>query len=498
MPKLRTNILTNYAGQAWIALVNIAFIPVYVRLLGVEAFGLVGLMLSLQTITLLLDFGMGGVLNREIARRSHLPSSTASVGTLVRTFEWIIWPVAACIALVIGLSAPALAHHWLHVEHLPSNTVNRAIRLIGIAIAMLWPTSFYSNGLSGLERQPTLNLVAASFATLRSAGVVPILLYVSPGIEAFLCWNAIVNGMSSLVVALVFWRHVPPGPRPRFDPAELTSSGRFAGGLVAITALAVALSQLDRLVLSNRLPLVELGYYTVAISIVAGLGRIIQPMFNAIYPRFSRLVALRDDAGLRSLYHLGNQCLAPLVAATSCMLLAFAHDVIYVWTGDAGIAARGALPLSILVTGTALNGMLNLPYALQLANGWTRLSVFTNLVCLIVGTPFCIWAVDHFGLAGAAMLTLAFNLANFFINVPIMHSRLLRGELGAFYLRDVLPAFMAAGAVAAISRAMLPTVTRNISSLAGLAVASAICLAAAAASMPLLREWARQHYRRHG
>jgi len=488
MAKLRTNILTNYAGQAWIALMNIAFIPVYVRLLGLEAFGLVGMMLSLQAITLLLDFGMGGVLNREIARRSHLPLAAATVGTLVRTFEWIIWPIALLIAVVIGMSAPLLAGHWLHAEHMPPATVDGAIRLIGIAIAMLWPTSFYSNGLSGLERQPTLNVIAATFATLRSAGVIPVLYCVSPTIEAFLWWNVLVNGLNSFAVAIALWRYVPRGERPEFRRSELRSAGRFAGGLVAITALAVSLSQLDRIVLSNRLPLAELGYYTVAISIVGGLGRLIQPMFNAIYPRFSRLVAIGDEAGLRTLYHLGNQCLSPLIAATSCMLAAFAGDVVLLWTGDAGIAARVAAPLAILVAGTALNGLLNLPYALQLANGWTRLTVVTNLVCLTAGIPFCIWAVDHHGLAGAATLTLAFNMVNFFVNIPVMHSRLLKGELSAFYLRDVAPAFVAATIIATCARLLLPPLTRSVTSVAGLAMASALCLVVATVSMPLLRK----------
>jgi O-antigen/teichoic acid export membrane protein len=491
VPKLRTNILTNYAGQAWIALMNIAFIPAYVRVLGVESFGLVGMMLSLQAIALLLDFGMGGVLNREIARRSHLSTASATIGNLVRTFEWLIWPVAVFIALGISASAPLLASHWLHAEHLPPATVDRSIRLIGIAVAMLWPTSFYSNGLSGLERQPTLNAIAATFATVRSAGVIAVLYYVSPSIEAFLWWNVLVNGLNSLVAAVALWRHVPVG-KSEFRRSELSATGRFAGGLVAITALAVALSQLDRIVLSNRLPLGELGYYTVAISIVSGIGRMVQPMFNAIYPRFSRLVATDDQHGLRTLYHLGNQCLAPLIAATSCMLAAFAGDVVFLWTGDSGIAARVDTPLVILIAGTAFNGLLNLPYALQLANGWTRLTVMTNLACLVAGIPFCIWAVDHCGLAGAAMLTFAFNFVNFFVNIPVMHSRLLRGQLWQFYFQDILPAFVAAGLVAIGARMVLHPLTRDTASVGELALASVLCLAVSAASMPLLRARGRR------
>ena len=78
MPALRTNILTNYAGQVWTALMAVAFVPLYIRALGMEAFGLVGLMLSMQALSMLLDLGMGSVLNRELARRTH---DNGAVGT---------------------------------------------------------------------------------------------------------------------------------------------------------------------------------------------------------------------------------------------------------------------------------------------------------------------------------------------------------------------------------------------------------------------------------
>ncbi len=173
MTALRTNILANYAGQIWMALMAIAFVPLYIRVLGIEAFGLVGMMLSLQAISLLLDLGMGGVLNRELARRSHTTSTAQSAGNLVRTLEWLVWPTTLVIAVSIGLASGPLANHWLTPQSLTRADTANAIIVMGLAVALQWPSSFYSNGLSGLERQPALNLINACFATLRGAGVIP-------------------------------------------------------------------------------------------------------------------------------------------------------------------------------------------------------------------------------------------------------------------------------------------------------------------------------------
>ncbi|HET7162889.1 MAG TPA: oligosaccharide flippase family protein, partial [Rhodanobacteraceae bacterium] len=73
MAALRINILSNYAGQIWMAAMAVVFLPLYIRILGMEAFGLVGLMLSFQSISQLFDFGIGGATNRELSRRAHDP-----------------------------------------------------------------------------------------------------------------------------------------------------------------------------------------------------------------------------------------------------------------------------------------------------------------------------------------------------------------------------------------------------------------------------------------
>jgi len=491
MATLRTNILANYAGQIWMALMAVAFVPLYIRKLGMEAFGLVGLMLSIQTLSMLLDLGMGGVLNRELARRVHQADAVGSIGHLVRTFEWLVWPIALLVAGVIWLASGPLANHWLQPEHLIRADTAHAVAIMGLAVALQWPSSFYANGLSGLEKQPVLNVINAGFATLRGAGVLVILYWVSSTITAFMWWYAVVGACQSLISAVVLWRLLPSEAkrRARFRPEEIRAAGRFAGGLLAIMALSVTVSQLDRIVLSTMRPLVELGYFSLAMSVAAGMGRMIQPMFNALYPRYSTLVSTGQEVALTRLYHLSNQCLATVAAAIAAVLIVFSREVIYLWTGDVSTAARLAVPLAILVAGTALNGMMNLPYALQLAYGWTRLTIAANLVALGLGLPFCIWSIGRYGILGAAYLWFAINLGFVTVTIPLMHRRLMRGEMGRWFIQDMLPPFAAAAAAATLGRWLCPAITRSVQGMLQLAAVSAITLAAAALASPATRSF---------
>ena len=45
---VRKNVVANYLGQGWSALMGLAFIPLYIRYLGMEAYGLIGVFAVLQ------------------------------------------------------------------------------------------------------------------------------------------------------------------------------------------------------------------------------------------------------------------------------------------------------------------------------------------------------------------------------------------------------------------------------------------------------------------
>lgn len=488
MAALRVNILTNYAGQLWMAAMGIAFLPLYIRLLGMEAFGLVGLMLSFQSILQLLDFGIGAAINRELSRRVHDPALADGARDLVRTSESLIWLMTVAATLLTWICSGPMADHWLHMQSIKRSEASGAITIIGIAVSLQWPSTFYANCLSGLERQPTLNLINGVFATLRYAGVVPILLWVSPSIEAFLWWYAVVGGAQSLTTAMVVWRELPHGHRSaHWSLDELRGNRHFAGGMFVTGLLALGVSQFDRLALASLRPLEELGYYTLALSVASGLGRMVQPMFNALYPRFSRLIAHGEKTTLNELYHLSSQYLAVVIASVAMVLIVFSREVLFLWTGDVQLANKVALPLSILVAGSALNGLMNIPFALQLADGWTRLALGLNAASLLLGAPFCLWAVHQYGTVGAALLWLLANLASVSIGIPLMHRRLLHGEMAAWYLRDNLPPILAALATALVVGTVLPPVSRSLSSMLWLGVASGMTLFAGALASPSVR-----------
>ena len=181
---LRRNVIANYLGQAWVALMGLAFIPIYIRYLGIEAWGLMGLFALLQAALALLDAGVTPTLGREMARFTAGEQSLQAIRDLLRTLERVCIVMAILIAAAVWASSGWLASDWLTVDKLPIDAVQRAISIMALLVALRFVESIYKSALFGLQRQVWTNGVNAALATLRGVGAVLILMAVSPTIDA--------------------------------------------------------------------------------------------------------------------------------------------------------------------------------------------------------------------------------------------------------------------------------------------------------------------------
>lgn len=472
--------------------------PLYVRILGIEAYGLMGFYLSLQAFFLVLDMGLSSTLNRELAISTDIDHGPAYKRDLVRTLEWLYWPMGAVIAIVVLLMSEPVAIHWLNPVKYGTAETARAIALMGLSTALQWPTALYSGGLRGLERQVSLNAMSSAFAVLRTFGSLSILLYVSPTLESFLWWQI---GSAALQTALyrhALWKALPASPQPPdFRIGILHRIHRFTLGMAGIAVLSFLLMQSDRIILSTILPLDMFGYYTVAGTVAGALAIMIGPFFNALFPRYSALVGSGEIRQLSDLYHQSNQYVAVAVASVASVLAFFSTDVLMLWTQNSILAERSGDILSILVIGTGLNGIMHLPYALQLSYGWTRLALYQNIVAVAFVVPATWWAAHHYGGVGAALVWLGLNAGYIAIGIPIMHRRLLPEAMKRWYIEDILPPILASVFSAGVARLLIEVSENRLIGIITLGLIGLSTLVSAAIAAPHVRLRALAAWRAH-
>lgn len=454
---LHLNILVNLLGRLWVALMSFAFVPLYLRFLGVEGYGFIGLFATILAMFSLLDLGLSVTVNREMARLDDLPESRRDARALLRTLEIIYWTIGLLIGLVVVLCATAIARRWVHLGHIPVDQAERAIRLMGVVAVVRWPVSLYMSVLLGRRRQVAANVITCFGATLASAGAVLALWLIGPTVTVFFGWQIAAMTAQIAVLMLAAWRQLPlAGDHPRFSVRLLKASASFSIGVMGISLLSLVLTQLDKLLLTRFLPLREFGFYALAsgiASMVLTAGSVVE---TATFPALTAAVARGDTSEEQAIYHRASQIAAILLFPAALTLALFSPELLLAYLGNAGTVAQTHLLLTLLVIGNACLTVMLLPLSLQLAHGWTSLSIYKNIIAVLLYVPMLIVLIIKFGAVGAASTWIVLTAGYLTLEIPIMHRKLLPKAIWQWYRKDIGYPLVASLIVLVFFRFILP------------------------------------------
>lgn len=486
---VKANVVANYLSQAYIAVIGFVFVPVFIRYLGIEAFGLVAVFATFQSSLALLDMGMKPALGREMAKFTAGAHDAQSIRDLLRSVEIAAAAMAAIISISALWSANWVASRWLNVQNLPLSVVRHAIVGMGIVCALRLVENIYSSSIAGLQRQVLQSVLSSSLMTARALGAVAVLTWVSPTVEAFFIWQILISIITIPILAAFVYRELPVGLRTaRFSWNSVTKIWRFAGGVMTITLLSLLLTQSDKILLSRLLPLKMFAVYAVASLLSGALYMLSTPIGAAFYPSFTQLITLRDVEALRLAYHRASQLSAVVMGSAAIVLIIFADTVLSAWTSNRTLTQDAAPILRVLAFGTLLSGFMGIPYQMQLAFGWTKLTVKMNVVAVVLLVPLLFLVVPKYGGIGAAWVWVGLNAGYLLFGIYFMHLRVLPSEKWRWYGQDVITPASAALATTLACRYCMPNRASTIIQVLVLMATFACVLIAAALVSPLVRD----------
>jgi len=468
---VRRNVIANYLGQSWIALMGVVFLPLYINYLGIEAYGLVGLFVTVQALFLLLDFGMTPTLSREMSRYGATGSAD-TIRSVLRTMEYVSIVTTVVCAAVIWCLSGWVAESWIHVEKLPLDQASDAIAVMGAVAGLRLTEGLYRGAMIGLQRQVALNAFSAILATIRWAGGVGVMAWWSPTIVAFFRWQAAVSLLTVIVLAHVVYRGLPiTSSATRFSIHLLSDKITFSSGMMANAALALLLTQLDKVLLSRILSLEAFGYYTMAATVASLVLQLVTPISQAYYPQLARQLASNDIAGLKSSYRLSYQLVCSAVFPLGMLLAFYGDSILLLWTGSEVMAGTVFPLLMLLAIANMLHGTMFMPNMLRLAYGWSWYAVKLNSVAVLVLVPAILWATPRFGAVGAAWVWLVLNFGYIMLGIPYMHRKVLPGEMGKWFREGLFIPLLAVVAVMSFGNLVRPDSDQRILTFVFLAVA---------------------------
>lgn len=422
---LKRNIVANYIGQAYKALIGIVVMPLYLNYLGAEAYGLIGFFVMLQTLLQVLDMGLRPTLAREAARYKAATISANDLRSLLHSMEFIFVILAIIFLFSIYFNSIWIATEWLNVKLLTIEEVSNAIIIMGIVIAFRWTTSIYRGIISGFEYQAWLNSYDIIASTFRYLGVLIAFIFFSATIQVFFIYQLLISIFEAMIIVFYTYNVMPRVVKFAFSIKPLKNIYHFAFAIAFTSAIWIAVTQIDKLTLSKVLQLSEYGYFSLAIAVSSAIYILGNAIGTALMPRLTVLYEEKNYDKLEYLYLISREISVIILAPASAMLVFFGYEIVYLWTSDAVSSQYVSEIMKWYTMGNLVLSMSAFGYYLQYTKGDLKLHIKGQVGFAFFAIPIQYFVALQYGAIGTGQTWFILNSIYLLFWIGVIHKKFL-------------------------------------------------------------------------
>jgi O-antigen/teichoic acid export membrane protein len=397
------------------AITALIAVPITVRGLGADSYGLLALIGALIGYLGIMEIGLSSAIVRYLSFYRALNEGRPMLGIIRFGVTWFGGAgVIGAILLLVG--AEWLAESLLNIppDQVPTAVV--AIRITGLGFLTGMLTTVGAAVPQSFLRYDLAAIGTVVFGVAGSAGPA-VLVTLGYGLIAIVVYNVATN-----VVAIGFY--VAVGLR-LFAPVDLSAGPswrsirrrtlKFAGVASLNQIHSVIAHQTSRVVVGAASGVAAAAYYQVPAMLSSRVTTMLSRAAYVIFPTASGLKARNDEESVRTLYLRTSRLFFVVNASVNMAMVAFAYPLLKFWVSPE-YAEEGALALVFFSVSAAINGTSMSASQLNMAAARPGVNVafaFSNsVIALSTVYPLTV----RFGVAGAALAGLlgALNVPFFF------------------------------------------------------------------------------------
>jgi O-antigen/teichoic acid export membrane protein len=401
------NVAINFFGLILPTFVSLVTVPAYIKLLGVERYGVISLVWTLIGYFGILDLGMSMAAQNHISKARALNDEAQSARVFWSAF-WLNLATGIVGGLLIYFGAFIYTAYFTKVTPELQHEVYRALPWLAVAIPIANVSWVFAGAINGAERfgiyntNQTIGTFLFQLLPLAAARLV------SPTLQSVLAAAVIARILAALLLARASLaalniRHIE---RPQFHVAK--GLFNFGGWMLVASMTSMIADTLDRVLLGGGLGARFVTYYTVPQNLVTRLNMLPNALVRTLFPRLSAVG--RDDADtiVRQSLEFLNGVFTPVAIVATLVLGPF----LSVWVGSE-LAAASAPVGRILIISVWLVGQASV----------TRILIQSQInparaACVgLIELPFFVAAlwfgIGRFGLIGAAVVVAARALIDY-------------------------------------------------------------------------------------
>ena len=433
MTHLSKNVVANYLGKCWNFLSLYLFVPVYIKILGIENYAIINFHAVLMSIMLIADAGLSASLNREIAKSDD----NVYRNNLLRTIELIYGVIAILGFLLIFLLSDYISSKWLNSQKISASDLSYYIKLMGASICLHLLVILYNSGLMGLQKQVLSNSLQILFSLFRQGFVlIPLIMYKS--LESYFIWQLFVTLIFFILTRKVLLKQIMINVKPVFKLTILKTVSKFAAGMLLMALIASLNTQLDKLLVSKLLSLEYFGFYTISATFAQISSILILPIMIAILPKMTIISEQNNQVGLKKIFHKFSFIVNSLACTITMILFIYTEEFLYLWTNNQNLVNTIAVTTKILLVGGLFLSFQYLPYYLSIANGHTLINIVLGLLIITISAPSLFYSINKLGIVGASLPWLFSNIIGAFLLAFFVIKKFLNGQFKSWFIYDTM------------------------------------------------------------
>jgi O-antigen/teichoic acid export membrane protein len=397
---LARNTLINFTGQVAPLLIALFAIPLIIRDLGADRFGVLTLAWVLIGYFTVFDFGLGRVVTKLVAEKLGTEYERE-----ISTAVWTALSLMLLLGLVgtafLSLLAPLLVQDLLKIpEALRSETL-RTFYLLALSLPIITSTAGLRGILEAQQRFGLINAVrvpTSAFTFLGPLLVLPFSQSLVPVVAVLVASKV----LAWLVYVLLCFRTMPAlRSKISLQRTAIRPLLRLGGWITVSNVLGPLMDYIDRFAVGVLISATAVAYYATPHEMVTKLLIIPIGIASVMFPAFaSSLAQNRGHAAL--LFGASVKYAFLILFPLVLLIVTLAYEGLDLWLGSE-FAQNSTLVLQLLAVGILANSLAQMPFGLVQSAGRPDLTAKLHFVELPIYLLTLWGLLGTFGIEGAAV-----------------------------------------------------------------------------------------------
>src|SRR5271166_592555 len=399
-------------------------LPLAVRYLGAERYGVWATITSTVVWINLLDLGIANTLTNHISRAFALEDRTSAARYFTNALV-LTAGVSAIAGTAFASVFPRI--NWIALFNVSANVhaseVSSTVAAAAALMLLGLPCNLGSKLLAGYQELHRNNFAVCAGAVASVVGLaLGIVLRVSMPVLFVMSAGCLTFASLATLLVTVTWAKPWLLPRPSLIDSrairELLTSG---SSFFLIQVAAVVVFSSDNLVVSHYLGAAEVTPYSVTWRLV-GLAALLQSLiFPALWPAYAEAYARRDYGWMRRTFALTMKGTVAVNLACVLLLMLFGRTIIRVWAGPTAVPTK---PLMLAMgVWVLISGFMSVESCLLAALNRTREQAGLSIIAAVVNIALSIALVRHIGSVGV----IGGTILSYLVVLVVPQSLVVRG-----------------------------------------------------------------------